>query len=148
MPERLSTLLPAGNPPPRSVWHPLLPVGELQQPEKEADRGTAMSSRYAYDLIVLLRDFVKVCDLKEDHTGKAIGKRFANIKEEEADYRNLQEKHILPLIAKCDWTGFKYADLMDIIPPPFATDYNQRRELLEDLITWSVKEFGEYDIPF
>lgn len=105
-------------------------------------------SKRANDLIDLLIAHVEVCDVMEDHNGKVIGKRYRNLKEETAAYRHLQEEYVLPLISKCAWARIEYAELMEIIPQAFKTDYIQRCELLEDLVTWSVKEFGEHVIPF
>jgi len=105
-------------------------------------------AKRASDLVGLLIDWVDYCFQHEEHNGKVIGKRFANLKEEKQAYDKLQGFVLQPLIAKCAWTLFDLNDLREIIPPGFETTWEQRRDLLKDLKTWSIKEFGEYVIPF
>ncbi len=106
-----------------------------------------MFVQWANDLIILLIDYVVVCDLKEDHNAKVISNRFKNIEAEKISYYYLEEKYVQPLIAKCAQKGFKYNELGEIIPMAFETNFTQRHALLEDLKTWGVKEFDDYEIP-
>lgn len=105
-------------------------------------------SERASELVELLAVWVAYCDKLEEHNGKVIGKRFSSLKEEKEAYDRLQGFTLQPLIAKCARTNFRLDKLREIIPPAFETDWKQRKELLEDLRTWSEKEFGEYVIPF
>lgn len=102
----------------------------------------------AYTLINLLILWVDYCDQQDIHTGKIIGKRYANLKEEKQGFDRLEGFLRQNLMEKCGWTRFDFNDLFKIIPPGFETDWKQRKDLLEDLKAWSVKEFGEYVIPF
>ncbi len=59
----------------------------------------------------------------------------------------LLEDHIAPLMRMCKAEGFRYGDLMEIIPMAFATTHDEREEILADLVD-HVRDNYETEVPF
>jgi len=102
----------------------------------------------ADNLCGLLALHVQACNLMEEHNRKVITDGYKTLDLERKAYKHIQEKYQQPIMSKCTWFGFKYSDLLEIIPPAFETNFIQRRDILKDLREFSEKEFGEYVIPF
>lgn len=106
------------------------------------------AAREAGNLYDLLVDYVLAEDVKEEHNRKVINGNYRILKLERAEYNYIQAQYLQPVLDKCKSLEFKYADLLEIIPPPYETNIVQRQEILEDLKVFYKKEFGEYVIPF
>lgn len=85
------------------------------------------------------------CNMWDDHRNQVIAGKFKNIDDEKAEHHDIQAKHMLPFMQECRDKGFKYADLMGIIPSGFKTDWKQRQDQLATLKkwvdTWKEEEF-------
>ncbi len=95
-----------------------------------------------HDLLVL---YVLAGDVKEEHNRKVINNNYRTLLLERKAYNHFQEKYQQPVLSKCKSFGFRYSDLLEIIPPPFETNIIQRHEILDDLKVFYKKEFGRHD---
>lgn len=102
-------------------------------------------AREANNLYGLLADYVQSCDALEEHNRKVINNNYRTFELEREAYQYIQLKYQQPVRNSCTWFGFKYADLLEIIPPAFETNAVQRMEILEDLKVFYKKEFGRHD---
>jgi len=91
-----------------------------------------------HDLLVL---HVQAQDAQEEHSRKVINNNYRTIELEREEYRHINAEYYQPVFSKCKAWGFKYADLLEIIPPPYETNIVQRQEILEDLRIFHKKEF-------
>lgn len=102
----------------------------------------SQAAKDAQVLLDLLRKYCHKCDLWEDHLTQSVDGDFADKKEEEKAFKILQSKHTLPLMQECVDRGYKYVQLMAIMPPPFKTTYDERADILEDMEAMVEKEYG------
>ncbi len=64
-----------------------------------------------------------------------------------AQHRDLIETSTGPFLALCKREGFRYAEILEIMPVAFKTDHAEREEILDDLRD-HVWDNYETDIPF
>jgi len=108
---------------------------------------STQTAREADNLYGILVGYVQACDALEEHNRKVMNKGFKTLDLEKEAYNHIQTKYQQPVIGKCTWLGFKYSDLLEIIPPAFETDAIFRQAILKDLRIFYKKEFGEYALP-
>lgn len=99
----------------------------------------------AWKLWKLLEQHVAVAQHSEEFwtavaEGKLKGKAEINAK------AILLEDHMTPLMRLCREDGFRYSELIDIIPVAFKTTYEERETILADLRLRFDTEYD--DIPF
>ncbi len=104
-----------------------------------------IAAEAAEALLSILKEHVECADQWEDHFSASIGGRIKG-KAEQKEYAWLRDNHTQPLLDRCTEEGFKYGDLLRIIPVAFATTKKERKALLWDLHRWAD---DKYDlIPF
>ncbi len=64
-----------------------------------------------------------------------------------AQHRELIETSTEPFLALCHREGFRYAEILEIMPVAFKTDHAEREAILDDLRN-HVWDNYETDIPF
>ena len=108
-----------------------------------------MSTEVASRILIRLLDtWVKQCNMWDDHNDAVIAGKYKNVDAETDEYLRLQAEYMLPFMQECVDKGFKYADLMEIIPPGAKTDWRQRQDQLAALNDWVDEEFCYDEPPF
>lgn len=98
-------------------------------------------NKRAAKLLELLDEHVLVQDYAGTHYGTAANNGFPNFNEEKESYAELQAlAH--KLMRKCDDAGFEYQLLLELIPPPFETNNQQRNLIYQDLKKYAEKKYG------
>jgi hypothetical protein len=97
-------------------------------------------------LLRVLREYVDMALESEDFWTAVASGRLKGKAEIDAKAA-LLESHMTPFMAYCRDEGFRYAELIEIIPMAFDTTHEEREDILNDLIT-HVHENYELSIPF
>jgi len=92
-------------------------------------------------LLKLLEEYVHVAGLWEDYY-RAANNNEMNTEEQRTAQAHIQRAYMIPLMDECRKQGFKYADLIDMIPTAFKTDKAERKRILADLHLWAQEEHG------
>jgi len=97
--------------------------------------------RRIVSLLELLEEYVHVAGLWEDYY-RAANNNEMNLEEQREAHSHIQRAYMIPLMEACRKRGFKYVELIEIIPTAFKTGKAERRELLDDLYLWAQEEHG------
>lgn len=97
-------------------------------------------------LLRVLREHVEVAN-ESEHFWTGVADGTIKGKAEVDAKAELLEDHLVPLMAYCRDEGFRYEELMAIIPMAFKTTHEERVEILEDLAD-HVHETYDLTVPF
>lgn len=95
----------------------------------------------AAKLLELLEDHVTVQWHWEQHWSTASNNGFSGMSEETRGEKAAYQRQV-SLMYICSASGFKYEDLLDMIPGPFKTTHADREAILADLREYAEKKYG------
>lgn len=90
------------------------------------------------NFLELLELHCELCDVWDEHRAQ----KFADEEARKSNHLRIQREECMPVMEVCNKYGYKYVDLVMVIPPTLSS--KKRWRMFDDLRDWATEE---YDLP-